>query len=67
MDAVAQDLSIVQKKLDEDHIKYTITRTHPTRDLSKLDEDSLCVIRQQVDKDGVYHLTAAAKMRKGKC
>lgn len=64
MDSVAQDLLVVQKQLVENNTNYTITKTCPTRDLSKLDEDSLYVIRQQVDENGVYHLTTAAKMKK---
>ena len=67
MDLVAQELTVVQKQLDEGNLNYTITKTSPTRDLSKLDEDSLYVIRQQVDEDGSYHLITAAKMKKENC
>lgn len=67
MDSVAQDLAVVQKQLNEGNIKYIITKTSPTRDLSKLDEDSLYIIRQQVDADGVCHLITAAKMKKANC
>lgn len=61
MDCVAQCLLAVQKQLDENNIKYRVVRTRPTRNLSSLDEDSLCVLRQQVDADGVYHLVVGAK------
>ena len=67
MDSVAQELAVVQKQLAEGNSKYSITKTSPTRDLSKLDEELLYVIRQQVDTDGIYHLVTAAKMKKAKC
>ena len=67
MDLVAQDLSVIQEQLDAGNHKYTITKTSPTRDLLKLDEDSLYIIRQQVDEHGIYHLVTAAKMKKAEC
>lgn len=67
MDSVAQDLAIVQTQLDEGNIKYSMTKTSPTRDLSKLNEELLYVIRQRVDEDGIYHLITASKMKKEKC
>ena len=67
VDTVAQCLSAVKEQLDKVNIKYTISRTLPTRDLEKLDENCLYVIRQQIDIDGVYHLIAAAKMKKENC
>lgn len=67
MDSVAQSLEVVQKQLEHANLKYKITMTRPTRNLSNLDEDLLCVIRQQVDTDGVYHLVVAAKMGSEKC
>ena len=67
VDTVAQDLSAVKEQLNIISAKYIISRTHPTSKLSKLDEECLYVIRQQIDIDGVYHLIAAAKMEKGNC
>jgi len=67
VDTVAQCLSAVKEQLDKVNVKYTISRTFPTRDLEKLDENCLYVIRQQIDMDGVYHLIAAAKMKKENC
>lgn len=67
MDTVAQSLSLVRKELDESKKKYRISLSRPTRTVSTVEEDCLYVIRQQIDADGTYHLTAAAKMRKEKC
>jgi len=67
VDTVAQCLSAVKKQLEEVNVTYIIAMTHPTRDVSNLDEDNLYVIRQQIQTDGVYHLIAAAKMGKEKC
>lgn len=67
MDTVAQCLSLVRKELDENNIKYRISISRPTRTVSTLDEDSLYVIRQQLDQDGTCHLTVTAKMGKEKC
>lgn len=67
VDTVAQCLSAVKEQLDKVNAKYMVSITSPTRNLSRLDEDCLYVIRQQIDTDGVYHLIAAAKMGKEKC
>jgi hypothetical protein len=64
IDTVAKPLCIVKKKLDDAQIKYTVTITSPTRQVSDL-EDLFYVIRQQLH-DGVYHLVVAAKMGKEK-
>lgn len=63
IDTVARPLCIVKKQLDDAEIKYTVTITSPTRQISNL-EDFFYVIRQQI-YDGVYHLVVAAKMGKG--
>ncbi|CVK17621.1 MULTISPECIES: hypothetical protein [Sporomusa] len=63
MDTVAQPLSEVINKLEQNDSKYTVTITKPSRNMFQLD-DTLYVIRQQVDADGIYHLIAAAKMGK---
>lgn len=63
MDTVAQPLSEVICKLEQANIKYTVTVTKPARMTFKL-EDTLYVIRQQLDADGIYNLIAAAKMGK---
>ena len=66
VDTVAQSLSVVKEQFDKDKVKYIISRTRPTRNMSNLDEECLYVIRQQIDTDGVYHLIVAAKMVKDK-
>jgi len=66
VDTVAQSLSVVKEQFDKDKVKYMISRTRPTRNMSNLDEECLYVIRQQIDTDGVYHLIVAAKMVKDK-
>ena len=63
MDTVAQPLSEVINKLEQSDRKYTVTVTKPSRNMFQLD-DTLYVIRQQVNADGIYHLIAAAKMGK---
>ncbi|SCM80428.1 conserved hypothetical protein [uncultured Sporomusa sp.] len=63
MDTVAQPLSEVINKLEQNDSKYTVTVTKPSRNMFQLD-DTLYVIRQRVDADGIYHLIAAAKMGK---
>lgn len=67
MDSVAQSLAVIQKQLEHANLKYKITMTRPTRNVANLDESNLCVIRQQVDTDGIYHLVVAAKMGREKC
>jgi len=64
IDTVAQCLSVVRPELEQSNIKYNISLTRPTRDVSNLDEESLYVIRQQVDSEGIYQLVVAAKMKK---
>jgi len=64
IDTVAKPLCIVKKQLDDAQIKYTVTITSPTRQVSNL-EDSSYVIRQQL-RDDVYHLVVAAKLGKEK-
>ncbi|WP_425060890.1 hypothetical protein SCACP_16470 [Sporomusa carbonis] len=63
MDTVAQPLADVIVRLEQANIKYTVTITQPTRKAFQL-EDTLYVIRQQLDADGIYNLMAAAKMGK---
>jgi len=67
MDTVAQCLSDIKKQLDEGNLPYVVSITRPTRTLTNVDEECLYVIRQQVDKEGIYHLLAAAKMGAEKC
>lgn len=64
IDTVARPLCIVKKQLDDAQIKYMVTITSPTRQISNL-EGFYYVIRQQI-YDGVYHLVVAAKMEKAK-
>ncbi len=65
MDTVAQSLCEIKKQLDEANLPYIVSLTYPSRAVTNLDEKSLYVIRQKIDTEGVYHLLAAAKMRKG--
>jgi len=67
VDTVAHCLVVAKEQLDEVNVKYIISMTRPTRNLSNLDENYLYVIRQRIDTDGVYHLIVAAKMGKEKC
>lgn len=64
VDTIARCLSVVIPELEQSNIKYNISLTRPTRDVSKLDEESLYVIRQQIDSEGIYQLVVAAKMKK---
>jgi hypothetical protein len=64
VDTVAKPLCIVKKQFDDAQVKYIVTITSPTRQISNL-EDFFYVIRQQIC-DGVYHLVVAAKMGKEK-
>lgn len=64
MDFLSQPLKLVAAKLQDFNIPYTVRITRPTRNYFKLEDDSLYVIRQQQDADGIYHFTAAAKMGK---
>ncbi|SMC65436.1 hypothetical protein [Sporomusa malonica] len=63
MDTVAQPLSAVICKLKQENINYTVTMTQPSRTMFQL-QDTLYVIRQQSDANGIYNLTVAAKMGK---
>lgn len=63
MDTVAQPLSAVICKLKQENITYTVTTTQPSRNMFQL-QDTLYVIRQQLDAKGVCNLTVAAKMGK---
>jgi hypothetical protein len=63
LDTVAQPLTEVICKLEQAEIKYIITMTKPTRTMFQL-QDTLYVIRQQIDVNGIYNLVVAAKMGK---
>lgn len=64
MDMVAQPLSAVIAHLDSQQLNYTITRTRPSKNVFNLMDNCLYVVRQTLDKAGVYHITVAAKMGK---
>nr|WP_092068263.1 hypothetical protein [Dendrosporobacter quercicolus]NSL47026.1 hypothetical protein [Dendrosporobacter quercicolus DSM 1736]SDL73135.1 hypothetical protein SAMN04488502_101678 [Dendrosporobacter quercicolus] len=64
MDVLAQPLLTAKHKLSELNCQYTIKITRPTRSFFTVADDSLYVIRQRIDPEGVYHLVAAAKMGK---
>jgi hypothetical protein len=66
IDTVAKPFNVVEKQLDEAQIKYTVTITRPTRQVSGPEEDLFYVVRQKFN-DGIYHLTVAAKMGREKC
>lgn len=63
MDTVAQPLSEVIRRLEQSQIKYNVTITKPSRNVFRL-EETLYVIRQQTNADGILNLIAAAKMGK---
>lgn len=65
IDTVAKPLYVAEKELDEAQIKYTVTITRPTRQVSSLEKDLFYVIRQQFN-NGIYHLMVAAKMGREK-
>jgi hypothetical protein len=63
-DAVAKPLADVLSELKGRNLQYLLRRTSPKRRLDALEERELFVIRQQIDAQGIYHLTVAAKMKK---
>ena len=63
IDIVAQPLSEVILKLEQSNRKYNITVTKPSRTQFQL-EETLYVIRQQLNADGIINLVVAAKMGK---
>ncbi len=63
LDTVAQPLTEVISKLEHDNCKYNITITKPSRNMFQL-EETLYVIRQQLNADGIINLVVAAKMGK---
>ena len=66
LDTVAQPLAKVISRLEQANCKYSISITKPSRNTFQL-EDTLYVIRQQLDADGILNLIAAAKMGKEVC
>ncbi len=64
MDITGQPLEYVLQQLNALQCKYDITLTNPPRFTQTEGEACLYVIRQDVTPDGVYHLIAAAKMKK---
>lgn len=63
IDTVAQPLSEVISKLEQSNCKYNITVTKPSRTQFHL-EETLYVIRQRLNADGIVNLVVAAKMGK---
>lgn len=63
IDAVAEPLEKVVRQLETENLKYVVSYTRPKREYNGLDRNSLFVIRQRIDADGVYNLTVAAKLR----
>lgn len=64
MDLLAQPLAAARQKLNELNCQYTVKITRPTRNFFAVNDDSLYVIRQRADSDGICHLVAAARMGK---
>ncbi|VBB08061.1 Hypothetical protein LUCI_3326 [Lucifera butyrica] len=64
MDTLAQPLAAVTARLEARGLRYTIVVTRPPRNYLAVNENCLYVIKQQIDREGTYHLVAAAKMRK---
>jgi hypothetical protein len=63
IDAVAQPLSEVLSRLEQAKCRYKIIVTKPSRQSFHL-EETLYVIRQQINADGIIKLVVAAKMGK---
>ncbi len=64
IDVVGCLLSVAEKWLQTEQIRYTIEKTVPTRDFFKVDDDQLYVVRQKLMPTGELQLVVAAKMRK---
>lgn len=64
IDVVGCLLSVAEKWLQTERIRYTIEKTVPTRDFFKVDDDLLYVVRQKIISTGELQLIVAAKMRK---
>ena len=62
-DAVAKPLAEVTLELERRNLRYLLKRTRPERRLDALDERELFVLKQEIDLQGTYHLTIAAKMK----
>jgi len=64
VDLVAYPLPQALALLDNQQLKYVITRTQPIQKNMTVQEDCLYVVRQTLDYEGIYHLAVAAKMGK---
>jgi len=64
LDITGQPLEDVLQQLNALQCKYDVTLTKPARNTQTEGEACLYVIRHNVTPDGVYHLIAAAKMKK---
>lgn len=64
MELVGRPLREALAELRESGKLFTVVYTHPTRDVFKVDQDYFHIIRERTDAEGVFHLTAAAKLRK---
>lgn len=63
-DCVGKPLNEVIQELDEARINYQVIMTRPVRNNFGLLPETLYVIRQKQDKEGMHILTVAAKMAK---
>lgn len=64
MELVGRPLPEALSELQKSGKRFIVGYTHPTRDVFKVDQDQIYIIRERTDEDGVVHLTAAAKLRK---
>lgn len=64
MDTVGQPLTRVTAQLTELRVGFKVLVTKPQNRRFTTNADCLYVIRQQIDADGIYCLTAAGKMGK---
>jgi len=64
LDIIGQPLELAIRQLDALQCKYKVTRTQPARAPLLGNDICLYVLRQNIDKDGVFHLIVAAKMEK---
>lgn len=61
---IGQPLNDVSLQLTNQKVSFIVHTTQPERNILKLDEQHLYVVRQRFEADGILHLVAAAKMEK---
>ncbi|HWR39710.1 MAG TPA: hypothetical protein VN611_09420 [Patescibacteria group bacterium] len=64
IDLVGQPLTDALEQIHAAGIPYRVELTSPTRSMFVLDDQLRYIIRQQLDAEGILHLSVAAKMGK---